>query len=265
VSGFRVWTLVDGVFREGAVLSPLDRGFRYGMSVFETMAVCGGKILFLEEHLAALQAACVEAGFQADTFRAASALQGLPDGLLRIYITAGEGSLKDSTFRCQTFALFEPASFPSFEEVARGARVGISQERTIPVLRGWKTGNYWPHVRALVSARGRGLDEVLMLDSHGMVISASMANVFFAFGAELRTPAVDLGARRGVVREWIKEMVPVDESFLSAEEIREADECFLTNSRIGVLPVAEIEGRCLPSRSRGLALAGLYREKILNE
>jgi 4-amino-4-deoxychorismate lyase len=97
------------------------------------------------------------------------------------------------------------------------------------------------------------------------VISASMANVFFVFGRVLRTPSVSVGARQGVVRAWIKEMTPVDESLLSLEDIKEADECFLTNSRLGVMPVAEIEGRCLPSRNHGEALAALYRERILGE
>ena len=58
-------------------------------------------------------------------------------------------------------------------------------------------------------------------------------------------------------------MMPVDESILAVEDIRVADECFLTNSRLGVMPVAAIEGRCLPSRSRGAALAAFYREKFL--
>ncbi|HEY5814476.1 MAG TPA: hypothetical protein VIT23_17705, partial [Terrimicrobiaceae bacterium] len=63
MSGFRAWTLIDGAFREGAAVPVTDRGFRYGMSVFETLAIRGGKILFLREHLAALDAACAAAGF----------------------------------------------------------------------------------------------------------------------------------------------------------------------------------------------------------
>ena len=46
MSGSRAWTLVEGSFREGACVPLTDRGFRYGMSVFETLAVRHGKILF---------------------------------------------------------------------------------------------------------------------------------------------------------------------------------------------------------------------------
>jgi branched-subunit amino acid aminotransferase/4-amino-4-deoxychorismate lyase len=265
VSGFRVWTLIDGAFREGASVPVTDRGFRYGMSVFETLAVRRGKILFLKQHLAALKSACGEAGFRAENTEALGALEGLPDGLLRIYITAGDGTTVAPSGSFRTFAFFEPAEFPGFEDVLRGARIGIAREPRVSFLGGWKTGNYWPHVRAFADARAQGLDEILVLDTQGVVISAAMANVFFAFGSELRTPAVRVGARRGVIREWIKEMTRVDESILLLEDIEGADECFLTNSRLGVMPVAEIEGRSLPSRSRGESLAALYREKILGQ
>jgi branched-subunit amino acid aminotransferase/4-amino-4-deoxychorismate lyase len=263
VSGSRAWTLVDGAFREGAAVPLTDWGFRYGMSVFETMAVSEGKILFLKQHLAALKLACAEAGFRADQTEALGALAGLPDGLLRIYVTAGDATAVGSSGSCRTFAYFEPAEFPRFEEVLRGARIGIAREPRVPFLGGWKTGNYWPQVRALAAARARGLDEILILDVQRTVISAAMANVFFVFGGELRTPAVGIGARRGVIREWVREMRQVDESLLSLDEIEVADECFLTNSRLGVMPVAEIEGRRLPSRSRSEALPALYRERIL--
>lgn len=265
MSGVWAWTLIEGVFREGASVPVTDRGFRYGMSVFETMAVRRGSILFLNQHLDALKMACAEAGLGAGNPEALGALEGLPDGLLRVYITAGDGGAGTSMRNCRTFAFFEPAEFPGSADVSRGARIGISREPRVPALGGWKTGNYWSHVRAFAGARAKGLDEVLVLDTEGAVISASMANVFFAFGSELRTPAARLGARRGVIREWVKQMTPVEESFLSLRDIEATDECFLTNSRIGVMPVAQIEARRLPSRSRGETLAALYREKVLDQ
>ena len=125
------------------------------------------------------------------------------------------------------------------------------------MLGGWKTGNYWPHVQALAAARKNGFDEVLVLNIEGAVISASMANVFLRSAeccAHRRLVSVH---DRGVIRAWIKEMTPVEESLLSLEDIETADECFLTNSRIGVMPVAEIEGRRLPSRSSRRGLGGV--------
>jgi 4-amino-4-deoxychorismate lyase len=105
----------------------------------------------------------------------------------------------------------------------------------------------------------------LIVNIERVVISAAMANVFFLIEGILQTPAVDVGVRRGVVRQWITRMTPVRESRLSLEEISAAEECFLTNSRLGVMPVSHIEGRPLPSRSTGEALARLYCERILRK
>jgi branched-subunit amino acid aminotransferase/4-amino-4-deoxychorismate lyase len=81
----------------------------------------------------------------------------------------------------------------------------------------------------------------------------------------LRTPAANIGVRQGVVRQWITRMTPVREDRISLDDISAAKECFLTNSRIGVMPVSHIQGRALPSRSTAETLAGLYRERILRE
>ena len=265
MKGVHAWTLVEGRFREGADVPVSDRGFRYGMSAFETVAVRNGRMLFLEEHLLALSAACRAAGFKAEKVRATDELADLPDGLLRIYVTAGDGALAGSVSHQRTFAYFEPAEFPSQKEITRGFRLNITRTPFVPVLDGWKTGNYWPNVRALSLARGNGFDETLIVNIERVVISAAMANVFFLREGILQTPVADIGARQGVVRQWITRMTPVRENQLSLEEISAAEECFLTNSRLGVMPVSHIEGRPLPSRSTGQALARLYCEKILRQ
>jgi 4-amino-4-deoxychorismate lyase len=265
VKGVRAWTLVEGSFREGAEVPVSDRGFRYGMSVFETVAVRKGRMLFLEEHVAALSTACKAAGFKAKTAHAINGLADLPDGLLRIYVTAGDGALAGSTSHQRTFAYFEPAEFPGRKEITRGYRLGVTPAPFVPVLGGWKTGNYWQNVRALTLARENGFDEALIVNIERVVISATMANVFFLIEGILQTPAADIGVRQGVVRQWITGMTPVREVRLSLEDISAAEECFLTNSRLGVMPVSHIAGRPLPDRSIGEALAKLYRERILRK
>ena len=265
MNGVRAWTLRGGVFCQGAALPLRDRGFRYGMSVFETLAVRRGKILFLRQHLSALESACAAADFASEKIESLSALGGLPDGLLRIYVTAGDGGPLGHADGCRTFAFFEPGRFPEEHDIAKGLRIALSGAPFAPALPGWKTGNYWPNVQALTFARKNGFDEILVFNREGALISASMANVFLVFCGALCTPALHTGARDGIVRSWVKEVSPAGEPSLSAEDAGKADECFLTSSRLGVMPVAEVEGRPMPSRRTGEALAALYRERILGE
>lgn len=254
------WTFRDGTFGPGADVPVTDRGFRYGMSVFETVAVWRGKTLFWPEHRDRLGRAAAAAGID---------LPALPDlpapgkktGILRVYVTAGDGSPLAPATHPRIVALFEEQTVPTEAERAAGWRVGLSRAPVAPVLGGWKTGCYWPHVQALAEARREGWDEILVVNPAGAIISAAMANVFFVTGGRVVTPPCRDGARDGVLRAWVAGKLGVEEQPVAPDFV--AEECFLTNSRIGVLPVREWDGRVFPARATGDWLAGLYHAEVL--
>ena len=99
-----------------------------------------------------------------------------------------------------------------------------------------------------VQARGSAApDEVVLLNERGEITGASMANLFWVTDGSILTPAPEAGCRRGVVRRWV-----LEHSERSVKEVHEppasldnADEIFLTNSRVGILPVHAWGGRNL--------------------
>lgn len=261
----RTWILRDGVFEEGGFVSAADRGFRYGMSVFETVGVWRGRRLFEREHLDALAEAARAAEFLVPK-GLETAVKGLDvggTGMLRFYVTAGEGGPVEEGVESGVFAVFDEVEFPQVAETESGVRVGFGRAPICPVLGGWKTGNYWTHVQALREARQLGLGELILSNVQGEVVSAAMANLFVVLNGAVRTPSGVSGARRGVVREWVMGRIAVEESPLFPDDVLRAEECFLTNSRMGVMPVAEIEGRRVPGGKTGLGLAECYREEVL--
>lgn len=239
-----------------------DRGFRYGMSVFETVAIRGGRLLLWPEHLDRLHRACTAAEFSLPPVKDWPDVAALPDGMLRIYVTAGEGSPLAPAERCGVYALFDEAAFP---DVGATMNVMISRAPLTPELGGWKTGNYWSRVQAFADARREGCDEALVFNAQGALISAAMANIFLVDDSGVKTPALSMGARDGAVRSWLKSRIPVEESLITLEDVEKAGECFVTNSRLGVMPVTAIAGRVLSSRKTGESLAALYREEILSQ
>jgi branched-subunit amino acid aminotransferase/4-amino-4-deoxychorismate lyase len=60
----------------------------------------------------------------------------------------------------------------------------------------------------------------------------------------LFTPAKDCGCRAGVIRRWVLEQGGIEcrEASGTVEDLMAAQEIFLTNSRIGILPVHDFEG-----------------------
>ena len=257
ISRIGSWKLDDGQWRAWSSLDMLDRGFRYGMSVFETVAVHQSRALLLSDHLARLDRAASDCGARLPVIPSFDFSQ-LGDGLLRFYLTFGPGK-PTAPFDGQLYAIFEPAevtwNLPD-------ARVMSCAAPYLPRPGGWKTGNYWQNIDALSAAQRSDCDEALLFNPAGMLVSASMANVFLQMGEKWMTPALDCGARDGVVRSWAIAQTGAEESLIESDQLQQATACFLTNSRYGVRGVAEIDGR--PLAHLAAPLQKNYRNEIFD-
>jgi len=112
----------------------------------------------------------------------------------------------------------------------------------------YKTLSYLSRIQARREA-GAADQERVLLNEKGELASASMANLFWVKGGKLRTPAQECGCRAGTVRRWVLERSgqKVEEGGWKKEELDGAEEIFLTNARIGIVPVRSWGGRILPS------------------
>ena len=231
-----------------------DRGFRYGMSVFETVAVAAGRPLFLEDHFERLRRASADRGWSETVFP-----EDLPDlrigppaqsltGVIRLYLTAGPGGVADP-LAGTIFALFEPCEVGT---TFSPARVISSSAPYFPGPGGWKTGNYWQNIDAMGAARSSGADEALLFNPSGALVSASMANLFLQIDGRWVTPVRESGARDGVVRSWVMSRLGAHEELLDPSDALRCTACFLTNSRVGIRTVAELDGRRLLLDDAGL-------------
>jgi len=260
-TAFQSWEWKGAGFEPTAHLPLSDRAFRYGMSVFETLRIRGGEPEFFEAHASRLLSACGERGFPLEerTFAAAAEILREKEGVARIYVTAGDGPPSSRTDFPRVFVIFEPRT----PATAEPCEITICDEPYRALFGGLKTGNYWFNAEARADAQRRGFDEALLFNDLGELVSACMANVFLVHDGRLSTPARKTGARSGVVREWVLARRKVAEHRLRREDVVTADEIFLTNSWVGVLPVATLEGRPLGPPSIGPKLAAELEERSL--
>jgi 4-amino-4-deoxychorismate lyase len=252
------WQWSDGAFAPCESVPLTDRGFRYGMSVFESLRVVAGEPEFFEKHLARLINACGERGFaieEAVLRRAESLLRAGEDGFARIYVTAGDGAPTTPASQPRLYIFLEPRPTPADDCY----EITIHEEHYRAPFGGLKTANYWFNADALAQARAKKFDEALLFNDLAELVSACMANVFLVHDRRISTPARSSGARAGVIREWVIARRKVEERRLRRQDVIAADEIFLTNSWIGVMPVATLEGRPLGPRSVGPKLAAELR------
>ena len=249
------WHWTGSAFAPCESLPLTDRGFRYGMAVFESLRVARGEAEFFDQHLARLVQACAEREFAVDdaSLRAAPALfqNAAPDGFARLYVTAGDGPPTAPATHPRVFVFIEDRTAPDDDACA----LTLHDETHHPLFGGLKTANYWFHADALAQAKRRGFDEALLFNDRAELVSACCANVFLRHGDRLSTPPRSSGARPGVIREWVIARRKVEERRLRHEHVTTADEIFLTNSWLGIQPIATLEGRPLGPRTLAPKLA----------
>ena len=257
----KAWLWNGSAFEAAESLPLSDRGFRYGMSLFESMRVWDGAIEFWPQHQQRLLTACAERDFPLPESALAAADRIFEsagvNGFARVYVTAGDGGPTTPIMTPRIFLLIEPRE-PEREE---SWALCFHDDHCRPIFGGLKTANYWFNTAALAHARARGFDEALLVNDLGEVVSTCCANVFVVQGDRILTPSRGSGCRMGVIREWVIKRRKVEERRLRREDVVNADEIFLTNSWLGVMPIATLEGRPLGPRSIGPKLAAEFEQR----
>jgi 4-amino-4-deoxychorismate lyase len=245
---------VDG--KRADVLPVDDRGLHYGDGLFETLVVRAGVARFLEAHLKRLTAGCERLGIRFPHGAAlrsdiAAAVALAPArAVLKIIVTRGSATRRgyapagDESAR-RLVSLWNDAGVP--EDVARGVVLHVASMRlgANTALAGIKHLGRIENVMAAAEASAAGAFDALLLGSSGHVVSGAMSNVFVVRNAALATPRLDsagvAGVMRGVVlRECAGLGIVAREGDITLEELSAADEVFITNARIGVVPVARV-------------------------
>ena len=224
----RGWLLYDGAWARADALPLTDRAVRYGMSVFETIGVRDGKPLLLEAH-ARIFSGSARNLLGIEAVLTLPPLEAEDRGVLRVYATAGDGRPADPMRTPRFFALFESAS----GELPPHQTARLHTGSSAPFASGAKTGNYWMQCDAQAEANAEGFDHALLYDHAGRILSAAMGNIFFVRRGRLCTPSSSLAIRPGAMRAWVMTHHAVEE----VDQAGEMEEIFMTNSRLGVMPL----------------------------
>ena len=266
---------------ERARVSVFDRGFLYGDGVFETVRIHDGRPVWLDRHLARLADACEQIGLPLPDKPWPAIFQKVIDknrvdhAVIRLTLSRGTmfpsplvGESQGEGGKTPTVVLFpRPLPHVTPSQRRKGIRLTLTTIRRLsprshPTQA--KTLNYLNNLLAKREAAERGAFEGLMVTMGGYVAECSMNNVFFIKDRTLYTPSLACGVLPGITRGAVLDMAPSlglqpREGRYRPAFLYEADECFLTGSGIGILPVQAIDGHLFPQQGRRSWTAALQR------
>jgi branched-chain amino acid aminotransferase len=170
----------------------------------------------------------------------------------------------------RSIVIVRPLHLPPEELYRAGASValvGVRRNLRRAVDPAVKSGNYLNNILALAEARRRGAYESLMCNSEGRLVEGSTSNIFVVKAGVVRTPALDDGLLDGITRRRVLELtvedgVRAEETHLEPEDLRSADEAFLTSTMRGVMPVTSVDGALVGDGRPGpltRRILGLYQ------
>lgn len=281
-----MWVYLNDRFvtKEEAVVSVFDHGFLYGDGIYETLRAYDGRFFMLQHHLARLHRSGRMIGLQipipdknwTQLLQEAVGRNNLKDAYLRITVSRGEGEigLDPNVCRRPTVVIIAKPfiGYPPhlFEE---GVRLGIVQVRrnlATALSPQIKSLNFLNNILAKQEAIRAGVFDGLMLNAAGFITECTISNLFFVQSGRLCTPSIACGILDGITREVVLTLarecgIPTEEGSYTPETLRRANECFLTNTSMEIMPVREIDGNLIGTGKPGpltLTLRNLFRSNL---
>ena len=284
-----MWIYLNDRFvkEEEAVVSVFDHGFLYGDGVYETIRSYGNRIFMRDQHLARLRRSADAIGLTIPIpehrwpalLHEAMARNDVghehTDAYLRITISRGAGDIGLDPALCPTptvVIMTKPLHPPPPEQYRIGVNVIVARtRRNLPSALSpqIKATNFLNNILAKREAIAAGAFDSILLNWESHLTECTVSNLFFVQAGRLCTPALACGLLDGITRDIVLSLaqeaqIPVDEGHFGIEAIHKADECFLTNTSMEVMPVTMVDGHPVGKGTPGLLTLQLHRLFIAN-
>ena len=249
---------VNGVITapEDAKISVLDHGLLFGDSVYETLRTYHGKPFLFSRHFARLTRSAE--GIQLrlpwtkeETLEQVRRTLGPGECRIRLVITRGAGELSADAETCTDptpIIIVVPLIVPPERVYREGVDVVISSVRRSGRFADIKSGSLIHQVLALREAKSKGAFEAILLTDGEKLSDGITSNIYLVRDGTLLTPSHDASIVEGITRRAVLELaddmgITVSQGLFDVEEIRKADEMFLTSTTREVVPIARVDSK----------------------
>ena len=241
----------------------LNRGFLYGDSVFESIKIINNKIIFWEDHymrlMSSMRIARIEISqnytpefFRSQILNTISKVNSNFSGRVRLSVFRKGGGYYTPISMSSSFIIHCTISENNnFYIKNSDFKVDLFKDYYIQdnLLSNLKTNNKLINVLAGIYSNENNLDNCILLNNKKNVAEFLNGNLFIISENKIKTPSLDSGCLKGVMRKKIIEYSKffpdynLEETTISPFELLSAQEIWLTNSITGIIPVTSYRNK----------------------
>ncbi len=251
---------------EQATISVMDRGFLFGDGVYEVIPAYAGRPLREREHLKRLDKSLQAIGMTpplsptqwSPIFQRLLSAAPTADQALYLQVTRGVAPTRDHRFPVTSVPTVLAMAKPMKQRAAAVAEQGVAAVTRDDIR--WlrcdiKATALLAAVLLRQAAEEAGAEEAILVRD-GWALEGSTSNLFMVRDQRLLTPPKGPLLLAGITRDLVLELagdaeIPVEERNIGVEELRAADEVWISSSTREVMPVTRLDGALVASGQPG--------------
>ncbi|MFO0731453.1 MAG: aminotransferase class IV [Nitrospiraceae bacterium] len=262
-----MWVFLNDRFvrEEEAVVSVFDHGFLYGDGVYETLRSYGDRIFMRDQHLGRLRRSAEAIGLQVpipgkqwpsllhEAMRRNEVGTDRSDAYLRITISRGVGEIGLDPGLCpKPTTVIMTKTLAPYPTSLRQQGVSLTvakTKRNLPEALSphIKATNFLNNILAKRESIAAGTFDSLLLNWRDELTECTISNLFLVSKGMLKTPALTCGILDGITRGFVLALareagLASEEGAYGVEALALADECFVTNTSMEIMPVTRLDG-----------------------
>ena len=247
-----------------------DRSFRFGDGIFETAVVANGKVYDWPNHQKRMEEGLKYFKLDVDVSNVVGIIAELikrnqvNEGYIRVTISRGDsaGVVGYKVGSAKPYMIITTIAKPL--PLLSPAKLFLSSQKLFynyPC----KTNNALVYTMAFMEAEENGCNNALLLSHENYICETANANIFWLKNNIIYTPATGLPFIPGTFRKRIFELWDgkIEEGKFTLDDLKEAEEIFLTNVGGIITPVTEVKPLGIKLAKQAAALG--LREKLVKE
>lgn len=272
---------LNGFFvpQSSATVSVFDRGFCYGDGLFETMRSYNNKVFRLEDHLERLYQSLdliylnvpMTRGEMRSAIQKTLERNQCPDSMIRLTISRGEQTTGFHIDRDAppTVVIIVRELEPLPEEwLEEGINISFFPSTAFRIgglAQQIKSCNFLSYILVRELAHRKNSMEGILIDDDDRITEGTTSNIFIVKDGVLKTPPLNRYILPGITRQVVLEIaerkgIPISRQTLNPQDVYRADEVFVTNSRVEILPVNTADDKTIGAGRPGKITRFLHAE-----